>query len=71
MGEALHRLLLLRHAKSSHKDQTLRDFERPLNKRGRKDCRRIGKWLKSEEMMPDPIGFERYNLSPICTFDFV
>ena len=53
MGEALHRLLLLRHAKSSHKDPDLVDFERPLNKRGRQDCRRIGKWLKSEDMVPD------------------
>lgn len=53
MTEVLHRLLLLRHAKSSHEDPNLVDFERPLNKRGVKDCRRIGKWLKSEALVPD------------------
>jgi len=50
-----HRLLLLRHAKSSHKDTSLVDFERPLAKRGRKDCRRMAKWLKSEGLIPDLI----------------
>jgi len=31
-------LYLLRHAKSSWKDMTLRDFDRPLNKRGKRDA---------------------------------
>lgn len=30
-------LTLLRHAKSSWKDETLSDFDRPLNKRGQRD----------------------------------
>jgi len=33
-----HTLTLLRHAKSSWKDRTLTDMERPLNKRGRRDA---------------------------------
>jgi phosphohistidine phosphatase len=33
-----HILTLLRHAKSSWKDPTLTDMERPLNKRGRRDA---------------------------------
>ncbi|GGI83832.1 SixA phosphatase family protein [Shewanella gelidii] len=32
-------LHLIRHAKSSWKDQTLSDIERPLNKRGHESCR--------------------------------
>jgi phosphohistidine phosphatase len=31
------RLFILRHAKSSWKDETLDDFDRPLNKRGKND----------------------------------
>jgi phosphohistidine phosphatase len=38
-------LLLLRHAKSSWKDVSLNDFDRPLNDRGRKAAQLIGKEL--------------------------
>ena len=38
-------LLLLRHAKSSRDDPTLRDFDRPLNDRGKGDARLIGRYL--------------------------
>lgn len=38
-------LLLLRHAKSSWKDVSLSDFDRPLNDRGRKAAQLIGKEL--------------------------
>jgi Phosphohistidine phosphatase SixA len=47
-------ILLLRHAKSSWKDTTLADFDRPLNKRGReatqqiRDCLAREKWLPSQ-----------------------
>jgi phosphohistidine phosphatase len=39
-------LCLLRHAKSSWKYPELEDFERPLNRRGRKDAPLMGKILK-------------------------
>ena len=39
-------LYLARHAKSSWKYPTLNDFERPLNKRGRKNAPFMGKILK-------------------------
>jgi len=39
-------LTLLRHAKSSWKDPTLTDMERPLNKRGRRDSDTMGLRLK-------------------------
>ena len=40
-------LTLIRHAKSSWKDMTLDDFDRPLNKRGKKDAPIIGEHLAS------------------------
>jgi phosphohistidine phosphatase len=36
---------LIRHAKSSWNNPGLIDFERPLNKRGRKDAPRVGQYL--------------------------
>ncbi|MCK5071428.1 MAG: histidine phosphatase family protein [Desulfocapsa sp.] len=41
----MKQLLLCRHAKSSWKDASLADFDRPLNKRGKRDTPRMGKIL--------------------------
>ena len=43
-------LYLLRHAKSSGKDDSLADFERPLTKRGRKACSLIARFIKENEI---------------------
>jgi phosphohistidine phosphatase len=43
-------LYLLRHAKSSWNDPTLRDFDRPLKKRGREAAERIGERMASETL---------------------
>ena len=43
-------LYLLRHAKSSWADATLRDFDRPLKKRGREAAGRIGQRMASENL---------------------
>jgi len=43
-------LYLLRHAKSSWNDPTLRDFDRPLKKRGREAAERIGDRMASETL---------------------
>jgi phosphohistidine phosphatase len=48
-------LLILRHAKSSWKEQDLTDHDRPLNKRGNNDALRIGKLVKDEDLIPDLI----------------
>jgi len=46
-------IILVRHAKSSWKDPSLDDFDRPLNKRGKKNAPFIGKKLKEQQVMPD------------------
>lgn len=76
-------LYILRHAKSSWKDQTLPDIERPLNKRGRKAAEAIGGFLKKKRIRPDlvlcssavrarqtaEIVMEAAKLSPEIQFD--
>jgi phosphohistidine phosphatase len=46
-------LFLLRHAKSSWKDQSLPDFERPLNRRGKRAAADVGRYLKHELIVPE------------------
>jgi len=46
-------LLLLRHAKSSHKDSDVDDHERSLNKRGKKDAPKMGRLLKDQDLLPE------------------
>lgn len=48
-------LYLIRHAKSSWKDLTLDDFDRPLNKRGKRDAPFMGELLYDNEIKPDII----------------
>lgn len=47
------KLLLMRHAKSDWSADGLPDFERPLNKRGRKTAPAVGKWLRQKRLKPD------------------
>jgi phosphohistidine phosphatase len=55
----MKRLTLLRHAKSTWDDPVARDFDRPLNRRGRKAARRIG-----EEMRALGLAFDTVIASP-------
>lgn len=48
-------LLLMRHAKSSWKQENLSDHERPLKKRGRKDAKQIAKIINEQDLVPDLI----------------
>lgn len=48
-------LYLLRHAKSSWSDPSIDDFDRPLNKRGKKDAPLIGNILFKMKIEPDVI----------------
>ena len=49
------RLIVMRHAKSSRSDASLDDYDRPLNKRGRRDAPRIAQELHDREWIPDRI----------------
>lgn len=55
----MKRLTLLRHAKSTWDDPVARDFDRPLNRRGRKAARRIG-----QEMQALGLRFDAVIASP-------
>lgn len=49
----MKRLSVLRHAKSSWKERELDDFERPLNNRGQRAARRLGRELSDRGMAFD------------------
>ena len=55
----MKRLALLRHAKSSRDEPSRDDFDRPLNERGWKAARRIGREIKNRR-----IGFDLCLASP-------
>lgn len=48
-------IYLLRHAKSSWKDDSLDDIDRPLNKRGRQTAAAMGRHLADAGMAPETI----------------
>jgi phosphohistidine phosphatase len=52
-------LTLLRHAKSAWDDPVARDFDRPLNRRGRRAARAVG-----HEMREEKLGFDLILASP-------
>ncbi|WP_068118478.1 SixA phosphatase family protein [Tropicimonas marinistellae] len=51
----MKQLILLRHAKSSWVNPELDDFDRPLNKRGKRSAKALGKWLRKNERTPDHV----------------
>ena len=51
----MRQLALIRHAKSSWKDATLSDFDRPLNKRGMKNAPLMGKIIAKRGLAFDQI----------------
>ncbi|WP_373017390.1 histidine phosphatase family protein [Thiomicrorhabdus sp.] len=55
MSNRLRELILLRHAKSDWKDESLRDIDRPLSNKGKKNASKVGKWLQQEKIIPDLI----------------
>jgi phosphohistidine phosphatase len=48
-------LLLMRHAKSSWKDEQMADHDRPLNKRGLREAPIMGEMLRDKELVPQQI----------------
>ena len=51
----MKRLTLLRHAKSGWDDPVSRDFDRPLNARGKRASEVIGRWLHDHDISFDLI----------------
>ena len=51
----MKKVYLVRHAKSSWKDSSQDDFERPLNKRGKLDAPLMGAKLHDKKIVPDII----------------
>jgi len=47
--------ILMRHAKSDWNADFRHDFDRPLNKRGRKEAVRMAQWLLDKDLVPDII----------------
>jgi phosphohistidine phosphatase len=45
-------LYVIRHAKSSWEEESLSDFDRPLNERGKRDAPAMGKRLKGKQVAP-------------------
>lgn len=52
-------LTLLRHAKSTWDDPVARDFDRPLNPRGRRAAQRVGREIRAQAL-----GFDKALASP-------
>jgi len=48
-------LYLLRHGKSDWEDSSLKDFDRPLNDRGRKAAKAMGHEMRDRDMVPDTV----------------
>ena len=57
-------LTLLRHAKSGYDDPLLRDFDRPLNDRGRRAAMKVGQWLGAAMRRGDMPDFGLVFASP-------
>jgi phosphohistidine phosphatase len=57
-------LTLLRHAKSGYDDPLLRDFDRPLNDRGRRAAFTIGQWLRAARARGEMADFDHVAASP-------
>lgn len=51
----MKRLILMRHAKSDWSGGPSSDHDRPLNPRGRKAATELGKWLRTDGLMPDQV----------------
>lgn len=49
------RFVIIRHAKSSWADLGMKDFDRPLNERGKADAPEMGERLLEAGLMPDAI----------------
>jgi phosphohistidine phosphatase len=52
---SMKRIVFLRHAKSTHSEIGLADFNRPLNGRGIEEAMAAGNWLKQNKIKPQTL----------------
>ncbi|CAN8139477.1 histidine phosphatase family protein [Thiomicrorhabdus sp. 6S2-11] len=55
MANKLRELLLVRHAKSDWREPEQQDIDRPLSEKGKKNAKKVGRWLRECNLMPDLI----------------
>lgn len=55
MANKLRELLLVRHAKSDWREPNQEDIDRPLSEKGKKNAKKVGRWLRECNLMPDLI----------------
>ncbi|NPA72489.1 MAG: phosphoglycolate phosphatase [Gammaproteobacteria bacterium] len=72
MANRLRELILFRHAKSEWKQTEGSDLDRPLSDKGKKQALKMGKWIKSQDYMPDlilvsPANRAQQTLRRICS----
>lgn len=49
------KLFIMRHAKSDWSGPGISDFDRPINKRGQKNAKRVGQWMMENDLIPQQI----------------
>lgn len=66
----MRQLILIRHAKSSWSNPSLDDFDRPLNKRGKRDAPFMAKLLSEKKIYPDIIISSPAKRTKLTAFEF-
>lgn len=66
----MSQLILIRHAKSSWSNPSLDDFDRPLNKRGKRDAPFMAKLLSEKKIYPDIIISSPAKRTKLTAFEF-
>ena len=66
-GRTSRTLIVLRHAKSSWDDPSLKDIDRSLSKAGEDDIRHISHYLKSEKIAPPEIIYASPSVRTVAT----
>ena len=66
-GRTSRTLIVLRHAKSSWDDPSLKDIDRPLSKAGEDDIGHMSHYLKSEKIAPPEIIYASPSVRTVAT----
>lgn len=67
----MKRLYLVRHAKSSWKNPNLTDYDRPLNKRGKRDAPFMAKLAAEKKIIPNVLYISSANRAQLTAYHFI